>query len=142
MDTAGVQVPLRVADADWEQFRAAHRRAAPSEIRNFIAWQLHRPGAAEPRQLAESDVPELPPPPRDVVAQFTAWYWKLPGAEMPRRPGGETRAKTTRVPPGDWQAFVRLHGGKASEAVKMFIAWQLRRPGAELPVRIAREALP
>jgi hypothetical protein len=137
MDAAGMtQVPLRVADPDWEQFRELHGRGAAAAIRDFIAWQLHRPGAAEPRRPPESGVPPLPPLPAGVVEQFTAWYRRQPGAELPRRPGGETTAKMIRVPASDWREFVALHGGKASEAVKMFIAWQLHRHGAQLPVRI------
>ena len=134
------QVPLRVDDLDWEQFHDLHGRAAAAQVRGFIAWQLHRPGAAEPSRPEESAVPGLPPLPAAVIGQLTAWYRRQPGAELPPRPGGETKAKMIRLPAGDWREFQALHGGKASEAVKMFIAWQLHRPGAQLPVRIPREA--
>lgn len=130
------QVPLRIADPDWAQFRELHGRAAAEAVRDFIAWQLHRPGTAEPERPAESAVPAPPPLPDGVIEQFTAWYMRQPGAELPRRPGGETSAKMIRLPAADWQQFRELHGGKASEAVKMFIAWQLHRPGAQLPVRL------
>jgi hypothetical protein len=130
------QVPLRVDDLDWAQFREMHGRAAAAAVRDFIAWQLHRPGAAEPQRPAESGVPPLPPLPDELIGRFTAWYRRQPGAELPRRPGGQTSAKMVWLPAADWQQFRELHGGKASEAVKMFIAWQLRRPGAQLPVRV------
>lgn len=138
MDTAVgmTRVPLRIADPDWAQFRELHGRAAAAAIRDFIAWQLHRPGTAEPQRPPESGVPGLPPLPDGVIDQFTAWYRRQPGAELPRRPGGETSAKMIWLRAGDWQEFRELHGGKASEAVKMFIAWQLHRPGAQLPVRL------
>lgn len=130
------QVPLRIADLDWLQFRELHGRAAAEEIRGFIAWQLRRPGAGEPLRPEKSAAPELPLLPDNVIAQFIAWYLRQPGAELPPRPGGETIAKMVRLPAADWQQFKELHGGKASEAVKMFIAWQLRRPGAQLPLRL------
>jgi hypothetical protein len=130
------QVPLRIADLDWSQFRELHGRGAAEAVRAFIAWQVHRPGAGEPQRLEKSAVPEPPPPPDDVIAQFTAWYRRQPGADLPRRPGGETSPKMIRLVADDWQEFQRLHGGKASEAVKMFIAWQLHRPGAQLPFRL------
>jgi hypothetical protein len=127
-------VPLRVADADWEEFRAVLGRGGPEAIRGFIAWQLRRPGAAEPSR------PAVPAEPRHLVPdavldRLIAWYLRQPGAELPRRPGGGTEAKMVRLRRADWEEFRDLHGGKASEAVKMFIAWFLRRPGAELPLR-------
>jgi hypothetical protein len=141
MADAMQQVPLRIEDTDWEQFRALHGRAAAEAIRGFIAWQLHRPGVPEPLRPARDAVPGPPLLPDAVIEQFTAWYRRQPGAELPARPGGETSAKNVRLPAADWQQFKELHGGKASEAVKMFIAWQLHRPGAQLPLRIPAEDL-
>jgi hypothetical protein len=137
MDGAGMtQVALRIPDTDWEQFRAVHGRGAAEAIRAFIAWQLHRPGAAEPARPDASAAAGAPLVPAEVLGQLIAWYLRQPGAELPRRPGGETTAKMVRVPAGDWREFRAVHGGKASEAVKMFIAWSLHRPGAQLPVRL------
>ena len=127
-------VPLRIADADWREFRAILGRAAAEAIRRFIAWQLHRPGVAEPtRPAAVADPRHLVP--AEVIDQLLAWYMHQPGAELPRRPGGETDVKMIKVPRSDWEEFRDLHGGKASAAIKMFIAWYLHRPGAALPVR-------
>lgn len=135
VDGGMTPVPMKIADADWAQFRALHGRGAAAEIRGFIAWQLHRPGAGEPSRPAPEDVPGLPPLPQGIAEQLAAWYLRVPGAELPRRPGGETAAKGVRVDPDDWDEFVGLHGGKATEAVKRFIAWQLHRPGVMLPSR-------
>lgn len=130
------QVPVRIADADWEQYRALYGKDTATEVRDFIAWQLGRPGAAEPTRLPAESVPPVALAPA-VLAQLTAWYLRQPGAELPRRPGGETTPKMIRVPRTDWEEFRDLHGGKASEVIKMFIAWKLHRPGAELPPRLA-----
>ena len=130
------QVPVRIPDLDWQQFRAAHGRGAAAAIREFIAWSLHRPSAAEPTRPGNAAIPGLALVPDDVISQFTAWYLHQPGAELPRRPGGETTAKMIRVPDADWRDFRVIHGGKASEAIKQFIAWSLYRPEAQLPIRL------
>jgi len=137
-DTALEGVPLRVPDADWAQFRALHGKAVAAEIRAFIAWQLHRPGAPEPSRPAAPRATAAALVPAEALEELAAWWLRSPAAELPRRPGGETRPKTVRLPAADWAEFVELHGGKASEAVKMFIAWQLHRPGAWLPDRLLR----
>jgi len=131
-----IQVPLRIPDMDWKQFRAVHGRDAAAAVREFIAWSLHRPGAGEPARPGKAGLPSLSLVPDEVIEQFTAWYLHQPGAELPRRPGGVTAAKMIRLPGADWEEFRALHGGKASEAVKQFIAWSLHRPGARLPVRL------
>lgn len=137
MGAAGMtSVPLRIGDDDWNDFGRLHGRARAAQVRGFIAWQLHRPGAPAPVRPPEREVPPLPPLPGKVVAQFTAWYRRQPGAELPARPSGETTARQVRVPREDWREFTAMHGGKASEAVRMFIAWQLHRPGARLPPRL------
>jgi hypothetical protein len=128
-------VPLRIADADWQEFRAALGRGAAAAIRQFVAWQLHRPGVAEPARPAAAAAGPRQLVPDAVIDQLVAWYLHQPGAELPRRPGGGTDAKGVRVPRGDWEEFRDLHAGKASEAIKIFIAWYLHRPAAELPVR-------
>jgi hypothetical protein len=135
-DTEMTPVPMRIPDADWQQFRAVCGREAAARVRAFIAWQLHRPGAEEPARPDASEAAGAPPVPAEVLGQLIAWYLRQPGAELPRRPGGETVAKMIRVPAADWREFRELHGGKATEAVKMFIAWSLHRPGAQLPVRL------
>lgn len=132
-DTELTPVPMRIPDADWQQFRAVRGRDVAAAVREFISWQLYRPGAGEPSRPGAP--PDMPPVPPEVVGQLIAWYLRQPGATLPRRPGGETRAKMIRVPAGDWREFAELHGGKATEAVKMFIAWSLWRPGAQLPLR-------
>jgi hypothetical protein len=134
-DTEMTPVPMRIPDADWRQFRAVRGRDAAAAVRGFIAWQLHRPGCAEPSRpgAAIADRASLVPP--EVLGQLIAWYLRQPGAALPRRPGGETAAKMIRVPAADWREFRELHGGKATEAVKMYVAWSLHRPGAQLPVR-------
>jgi hypothetical protein len=141
--TAGAaltQVPLRIPDTDWEQFRVLHGRGAAAAVRAFIAWSLHRPGAAAPARPAAADLPGVPLVPPEVIDQFTAWYLHQPGAELPRRPGGETASKMLRLPKADWTEFREWHGGKASEAIKQFIAWSLHRPGAQLPLRLPPQA--
>jgi hypothetical protein len=134
MDEAMQPVPLRIADADWQEFRAILDKDAAPAIRQFIAWQLHRPGVAEPtRPAAVTDPRQVVPP--EVVDQLIAWYLRQPGAELPRRPGGGTDGKMVKLPRTDWEEFRDLHDGKASAAIKMFIAWYLHRPGAELPMQ-------
>ena len=135
MNDSMVPVPVRIADTDWREFRAIHGRAAAEAVRQFIAWSLCRPGAAEPARPAEGTAAcQLVP--AAVIDQFAAWYLRQPGAELPRLPGAKTTMRMFKVPPADWQDFHEVHGGKASEAIKMFIAWALRRPGAELPLRV------
>jgi len=138
-DTEMTPVPMRIPDADWQQFRAAHGRDAAALVRAFIAWQLYRPGSAEPSRPPAGSVPPVPP---DVLGQLIAWYLRQPGAVLPRRPAGETAPKMIRVPAADWREFVGLHGGKATEAVKMYIAWSLHRPGALLPMRPPGPSVP
>jgi hypothetical protein len=133
--TSKVPVPVRIADTDWQEFRAIHGRAAAEAVRRFIAWSLRRTGAVEPARPAEGTAAcQLVP--AALIDQFAAWYLRQPGAELPGRPGAKTTMHMFKIPRADWQEFHAFHGGKASEAIKMFIAWTLRRPGAELPLQV------
>jgi hypothetical protein len=52
-DTHTTNRVVRIADDDWEAFgQAAGGRNRAQVLRDFIAWYLHRPGAALPERPA------------------------------------------------------------------------------------------
>jgi hypothetical protein len=134
-DTHTPQRLIRIPWDDWRDFKHAARAAPVPEsragslrqldrsanIRAFVAWFLHRPGASEPDRPTRVD-------------------WEKAARTDKDKPSDLQRK--VRIG-NDWLDFEHAAaavGSTRSTLVQEYIAWVLRRRGARLPERPSLDA--